>query len=51
MAFVKADFDKQRAEQNRIDAEDDFIARLDARMAAEEEEESSPTILWQLCEM
>jgi TolB-like protein/Tfp pilus assembly protein PilF len=38
MASVKADVDKQRAEQNRVDAEDDFIARLNARMAAEAEE-------------
>jgi tetratricopeptide (TPR) repeat protein len=38
MAFVKADVDKQRAEQNRVDAEDEFIARLNAKMAADAEE-------------
>jgi TolB-like protein/Tfp pilus assembly protein PilF len=38
MAFVKADVDRQRAEQRRVDAEDDFIDRLDARMAAEADE-------------
>lgn len=35
MNRVKADVDEQRAEQHRADAEDDFIARLDAKMAAD----------------
>jgi len=34
MARVKADVDRQRAEVERIDATDDFIARLDAAVAA-----------------
>ena len=34
MATVKADVDRQRAEVERIDATDDFMARLDAAMAA-----------------
>jgi len=38
MAFVKADVDAQRAEQGRIDAEDGFIAKLDAAIAAAAQE-------------
>ena len=34
MATVKADIDRQRAEVERIDATDGFVARLDAAMAA-----------------
>jgi tetratricopeptide (TPR) repeat protein len=37
MERVKADVDRQRAEAERIDANDDFIARLDAAMAARHE--------------
>lgn len=33
MAFVKADVDAQWADQNRINAADDFNAKLDAAMA------------------
>ena len=33
MAEVKADVDRQRAEVERMDAEEDFVARLDAARA------------------
>jgi hypothetical protein len=34
IATVKADVDRQRAEVERIDATDDFMARIDAALAA-----------------
>jgi hypothetical protein len=34
MAEVKADLDRQRAEVERIDAEEDFPSKLDAALAA-----------------
>jgi hypothetical protein len=42
MATVKADIDRQRAEVERIDATDDFKAKLDAAMATRREARQQP---------
>jgi hypothetical protein len=41
MATVKADVDRQRAEVERSDASDDFLARLDAALARKAREQAA----------
>jgi len=43
MSMVKADVDRQRAEVERLDAEEDFKAKLDTALAASAHEEAATT--------